>query len=162
LFPCVGCGHDRKDSTSSTLSYPDAFSCPSLTCSCVACTHCKLVLFVRAPLLTAPLGFWSNGFLDQTVNFLLILYCCLRYKAKDAGTKVSDLPFVPAPNYRSNISATTPAPTVRPPSLIANRNSFSNAIGVINSISIVTLSPGITISRPSGSFAVPVTSVVLK
>ena len=41
-----------------------------------------------------------------------------------------------------------PAPTVRPPSRIANRSPFSIAIGAINSISIATLSPGITISTP--------------
>src|SRR2546422_831566 len=50
----------------------------------------------------------------------------------------------------SVISVTTPAPTVRPPSRIANRNSFSIATGVIRSIVIVTLSPGITISTPAG------------
>src|SRR5256712_8121683 len=50
--------------------------------------------------------------------------------------------------HYSVISVTTPAPTVRPPSRIANRNSFSIATGVIRSIVIVTLSPGITISTP--------------
>ena len=62
----------------------------------------------------------------------------------------------------SMISVTTPDPTVRPPSRIANLNWSSIAIGVINSTSICTLSPGITISTPSGSFAAPVTSVVRK
>ncbi len=60
------------------------------------------------------------------------------------------------------MSETVPAPTVRPPSRIANRSPFSKAIGVINSISIATLSPGITISTPSGRCATPVTSVVRK
>src|SRR5208283_1361347 len=64
-------------------------------------------------------------------------------------------------NY-SNISVTTPAPTVLPPSRMANRSSFSIAMGAIISTDIVTLSPGITISIPSGSVATPVTSVVLK
>ena len=64
--------------------------------------------------------------------------------------------------YYSITSETTPAPTVRPPSRIANRNSFSRAIGVINSPTSSTLSPGITISTPSGNVARPVTSVVLK
>ncbi len=64
--------------------------------------------------------------------------------------------------FYSITSVTTPAPTVRPPSLTANLNSFSIAIGTINSTDIVTLSPGITISTPSGSCATPVTSVVLK
>ena len=62
----------------------------------------------------------------------------------------------------SMISVTTPAPTVRPPSRIANRNPSSIAICVISLIVITTLSPGITISTPSGSSITPVTSVVLK
>src|SRR5271169_774483 len=60
------------------------------------------------------------------------------------------------------ILATTPAPTVRPPSRIAKRSPSSIAIGAINSISIEMLSPGITISVPSGRCTVPVTSVVRK
>src|SRR5256885_459849 len=43
--------------------------------------------------------------------------------------------------HYSVISVATPAPTVRPPSRIANRSSFSIATGVIKSIVIVTLSP---------------------
>ena len=62
----------------------------------------------------------------------------------------------------SMMEVTTPAPTVRPPSRIAKRSSSSIAIGVISSTSICTLSPGITISTPSGSIADPVTSVVRK
>ena len=62
----------------------------------------------------------------------------------------------------SIISVTTPEPTVLPPSLIANLSPSSIAIGVIRSISITTLSPGMHISVPSGSFRSPVTSVVLK
>src|SRR4051812_27799543 len=60
------------------------------------------------------------------------------------------------------ILVTRPAPTVRPPSRIANRNPSSMAIGLPNSTVIATLSPGITISVPSGNWIVPVTSVVLK
>jgi hypothetical protein len=60
------------------------------------------------------------------------------------------------------ISEIVPAPTVRPPSRIAKRRPFSIATGVINSICSVTLSPGITISVPSGNVATPVTSVVRK
>ena len=60
------------------------------------------------------------------------------------------------------ILATTPAPTVRPPSRIAKRKPSSIAIGTRSDTSIVTLSPGITISVPSGSFTEPVTSVVRK
>jgi len=57
---------------------------------------------------------------------------------------------------------TTPAPTVRPPSRIAKRKPSSIAIGHINSTFILMLSPGITISTPSGKITAPVTSVVLK
>src|SRR5215510_13575701 len=62
----------------------------------------------------------------------------------------------------STMSEMVPAPTVRPPSRIANLKPFSIAIGVISSISIAMLSPGITISTPSGRCATPVTSVVRK
>ncbi len=69
----------------------------------------------------------------------------------------------PTEGFRSyRISVIVPAPTVRPPSRIAKRRPFSMATGVISSISSATLSPGITISTPSGNFATPVTSVVRK
>ena len=58
--------------------------------------------------------------------------------------------------------ATTPDPTVRPPSRIANRRPWSIAIGAPSSIVIWILSPGITISTPAGSSIEPVTSVVRK
>lgn len=57
---------------------------------------------------------------------------------------------------------TTPAPTVRPPSRIAKRSPSSMAMGVISAISTLMLSPGITISTPSGKVTTPVTSVVRK
>jgi len=60
----------------------------------------------------------------------------------------------------STISVMVPAPTVRPPSRIANRAPFSSATGVSSSPLMVVRSPGITISTPSGSLSVPVTSVV--
>src|SRR3954454_19053830 len=62
--------------------------------------------------------------------------------------------------YYSVIEVTTPAPTVRPPSRMAKRNPSSMATGVISSTPIWILSPGITISTPSGSSIEPVTSVV--
>src|SRR5215831_10406813 len=65
------------------------------------------------------------------------------------------------PNY-SMISVTAPAPTVWPPSRMAKRRPFSSATGVISATSQLTLSPGITISTPVGSFTSPVTSVVRK
>src|SRR3954466_2029002 len=65
------------------------------------------------------------------------------------------------PGY-SMIFATTPAPTVLPPSRMAKRRPCSIAICVIRVTTIFTLSPGITISVPLGSSTDPVTSVVLK
>ena len=79
-----------------------------------------------------------------------------------AARKRNDYPHLSALPFYSIISLTTPAPTVRPPSRMANRSSFSIAMGVISSAVIVTLSPGITISTFSGSVNIPVTSVVLK
>ena len=60
------------------------------------------------------------------------------------------------------IFATTPAPTVLPPSRIAKRSPSSMAIGAINVTVILMLSHGITISVPAGSSSEPVTSVVRK
>jgi len=60
------------------------------------------------------------------------------------------------------IFETTPAPTVLPPSRIAKRRPSSMAIGAIRSTVMRTLSPGITISTPSGKDTEPVISVVLK
>jgi len=65
-------------------------------------------------------------------------------------------------NAYFRISVTCPAPTVRPPSRIANFNPFSIAIGWMSFTVMLVLSPGITISVPSGSSHSPVTSVVRK
>jgi methionyl-tRNA synthetase len=53
------------------------------------------------------------------------------------------------------ILATTPAPTVRPPSRMAKRRPSSMAIGAIRATLNSTLSPGITISTPSFSEMAP-------
>jgi len=60
------------------------------------------------------------------------------------------------------IFVTRPAPTVRPPSRMANRRPSSMAIGFCSWTVISVLSPGMTISVPSGRLIVPVTSVVRK
>lgn len=60
------------------------------------------------------------------------------------------------------ILVTRPAPTVRPPSRMANFRPSSMAIGWMSSTFMSVLSPGMTISVPSGSFTTPVTSVVRK
>jgi len=67
----------------------------------------------------------------------------------------------PAAGY-TTISLTTPAPTVLPPSRMAKRISFSRAMGWMSSTFRRALSPGITISTPSGRVVTPVTSVVRK
>ena len=69
--------------------------------------------------------------------------------------------FMLIPDY-SKILATTPAPTVWPPSRIAKRKPSDIATGTINVTVNFTLSPGITISTPAGNSIVPVTSVVRK
>ncbi|COW61974.1 Uncharacterised protein [Mycobacterium tuberculosis] len=51
---------------------------------------------------------------------------------------------------------------MRPPSRIAKRRPSSMATGWINFTEMLVLSPGITISVPSGSVTTPVTSVVRK
>ncbi len=79
----------------------------------------------------------------------------------DAAAKASTLGAL-APLRHFRILATTPAPTVRPPSRIAKRRPSSIATGLISSTTIFTLSPGITISVPSGSVTAPVMSVVRK
>ena len=60
------------------------------------------------------------------------------------------------------ILATLPAPTVRPPSRIAKRRPSSMATGWISLTDISVVSPGMTISVPSGGCTTPVTSVVRK
>jgi len=62
----------------------------------------------------------------------------------------------------SRIFETLPAPTVRPPSRIEKLKPSSIAIGAIKVTVIGVLSPGITISVPSGNSTAPVTSVVRK
>ena len=69
----------------------------------------------------------------------------------------------PGPAVRHfRILVTRPEPTVRPPSRMAKPRPSSMAIGWISSTVISVLSPGMTISVPSGSVMTPVTSVVRK
>ena len=60
------------------------------------------------------------------------------------------------------IFVTRPAPTVRPPSRMLNFRPSSMAMDWMSSTVISVLSPGMTISVPSGSLTTPVTSVVRK
>jgi len=108
----------------------------------------------------------------QTIRMLLLVFCRRVVAVLTVpALQRNDFPHHPSPFFKtfcltpenySMISVTAPAPTVWPPSRIANRNPFSSATGVINDTSQLTLSPGITISTPSFSFTSPVTSVVRK
>ena len=81
-------------------------------------------------------------------------------QSNPAGVIPCDCSSSPSKVYSITLD-TTPAPTVLPPSRIANRVPSSSATGAISSTMTLTLSPGITISVPSGSVTEPVTSVVL-
>jgi len=94
----------------------------------------------------------------QSLYYKIIKDTLLIFLLKGLGLEPSPILNL---NY-SIIEVTTPDPTVLPPSLIANLNPSSIAIGVINSTFISMWSPGITISIPSGNLIDPVTSVVLK
>jgi len=83
----------------------------------------------------------------------LIAAGCVPYQGRPASSSATAY---------STILVTTPEPTVRPPSRMANRNRSSMAMGVISSTSSSALSPGMIISTPSFSRMMPVTSVVRK
>src|SRR3546814_7049690 len=68
-----------------------------------------------------------------------------RFRGDDALAKAAAR-CAAAPVRHLMIFATTPAPTVRPPSRIAKRRPSSIATGLISVTAIFTLSPGITIS----------------
>jgi hypothetical protein len=131
---CAPCACCRSDSTSCTPGGPDAIVCSSCMYNSGACTRRK-----RSP------------------------QCHARYCSRAMVTllrKVAALPTLVC--LYSMIFVIVPAPTVLPPSRIAKRSPSSIAIGVTSSTESSTLSPGITISVPSGSVAAPVTSVVRK
>ncbi len=124
----------------------------------------QLRLFMEGMLLTK----FTILFYFEFLGMRLFVFRCVVVPSSTLFTrKVNNLshglPFrdgAKAPKNYSMILLTTPAPTVRPPSRIANRVPSSRAIGAISSALILTLSPGITISTPSGRVMVPVTSVV--
>ena len=91
-----------------------------------------------------------------------LLYQLSYTRLTRGGTRPPLANFINNSYYYAIISVTWPAPTVLPPSRIAKRSPLSIATGTINLTLIVTLSPGITISTPSGNIISPVTSVVRK
>ncbi len=107
-------------------------------------------------------GCWLLIFFPCNTQYLLYYIFCEKASVFLFFLKLFKLAKQKLWGYYSMILVTTPAPTVRPPSRIAKRNPSSIAIGVISSPVISMLSPGITISTPSGRVILPVTSVVLK
>jgi len=96
-----------------------------------------------------------NGKQQGLANGLVLLF-----NIKTARTKTARAVFYCFNSFYSIILVTTPAPTVFPPSLIANLSPSSIATGVISFTSISALSPGIIMSPLKLNS--PVTSVVLK
>ena len=112
---------------------------------------------------TTALSGRSGGARTPSPRFWRPVLYQLSYTPKCSvpDNKTHKSPFVDRRPYLMTV-ATTPAPTVRPPSRIAKRRPSSIAIGAINVTVIAMLSPGITISVPSGNTTDPVTSVVRK
>jgi len=134
LYATYACG--KSYSTFSKTTFQSWYVYSYLSCNYDAYILHMLMTIIRAFLLSSSNGKSGNGLLRDRPDRITLIYLL--------------------------ISVTTPAPTVRPPSRIANRSSLSIAIGVISVTSIATLSPGITISVPSGNLTEPVTSVVRK
>src|SRR3954468_12458383 len=87
---------------------------------------------------------------------LLTEWCCSRCGGGSVWAPAA------VPTYYLVILVTRPAPTVRPPSRMAKRRPSSMAMGWMRVTFISVLSPGMTISVPSGRSTTPVTSVVRK
>src|SRR5437868_15127612 len=104
----------------------------------------------------------SGGGLFIFRGRVIALFAILTLQANDFSHDAFPLTSILFSRAYAKISAMVPAPTVRPPSRMANLKPFSMATGVISSMVRATLSPGITISAPAGNSATPVTSVVLK
>ena len=149
-------------------SFPPLFSLPS--------TFFNLSLHIYAAFSFVPLLLSHHQSSCATLNIPYLSKPFFPYENSVQSHPISHNPYILYNFYTkkgplravlslfpySMILVTTPAPTVLPPSRIANRNPSSIAICVISLIVICTLSPGITISTPSGNSMTPVTSVVLK
>ncbi len=108
----------------------------------------------RVPVRGSRLDDLGRGLIEDLV------IVCLEPDADFLGHGGSAVPLLLLRRSYLSIEVTAPAPTVRPPSRMAKRMPSSTAIGVISSMPISMLSPGMHISWPSGSSMVPVTSVV--
>ena len=118
----------------------------------------SIFLFLRGRVVsTLALGaFQCNDFAHD------LLPISLRAPLLKVKTGEERINALPRRETYARISSTVPEATVRPPSRMAKRCFCSIAIGAISSTVMVTLSPGMTISVPSGRVMIPVTSVVRK
>src|SRR5271155_3713125 len=98
----------------------------------------------------------------QADTYVLVSHVFVSRRYAPTINGVEATPSLKGAGFYAITLATTPAPTVLPPSRMAKRKPCSIAIGAISSTTILMLSPGITISVPSGSSTAPVTSVVRK
>jgi hypothetical protein len=132
---------------------------PSLSIILTLCPLCEKCEFDRMGKIFARIFFpLSSSYSSSLCNF----YVCTAHKKGQSSLASQALLTFTEFEYHWRILVTTPAPTVRPPSRTANRSPSSIAIGVKSSTTIRVLSPGITISTPSGNATDPVTSVVRK
>ncbi len=127
------------------------------------CRHCvnRMARGARFSSAAAPWATATNSARNWSRTFDTPVPSCgnaerRRSRGSDAVRKISD-----SENHLM-ILVTRPAPTVRPPSRMAKRRPSSMATGWISLTSISVLSPGMTISVPSGRVTTPVTSVVRK
>ena len=120
----------------------------------------RCVLLVLHGVVVALLAIGAG---EHDLNALIRSHACVLLSSglSPSGGREA-CPPLPGSGCYSMILMTTPEPTVRPPSRIAKRRPSSHAMGVIRVISMSMLSPGMTISTPSGSLMLPVTSVVRK
>jgi hypothetical protein len=168
-FLCVQCACGSDYRTSRTQDAWWSSSCSSSSSSSALCTRDTVMSRFRA--------FHYPNRLPGLLpcNPKTVSFCHRRGSFGTSRRFLPTLPYSPRPwllrpkgavarrgKRHAMISEMVPAPTVRPPSRMAKRKPFSMATGVCSSISSEMLSPGITISVPAGSFAVPVTSVVRK
>jgi hypothetical protein len=105
--------------------------------------------------------FFSSIRCGSLRRLLLVLYVrsLQSGQARVARIRLSPLRAILGRAYATTC-VITPEPTVRPPSRTAKRSCSVSATGMISLIFISMLSPGMTISTPSGSSISPVTSVV--
>ncbi len=120
---------------------------------------CRRRNVLSAPTITPDARVWRAGFRASTAHPAMSGTA----PGHDRGPgDRSPGPLLSRASDHSTILVTRPAPTVRPPSRMAKRRPSSMAIGWMSSTDMSVLSPGMTISVPSGSVMTPVTSVVRK